>query len=306
MLIKICDICKKEFKNRNKNQRFCSRACYGKSKCKNTTRNCLFCKKEFNVGYVGHNQKFCSNKCFGLSIRTKKIINCLECGKEFKQKDSKQKFCSKICSQKNRCKNVYKDCKYCNKEFKILNKNQRYCSRQCANLSLHQKVTSKKCEFCSKIFTSNIHFRKYCDDECAKAAHKEKSKKIIKKCEECGDTYITAHKNQKFCSLQCVGKRNSKLKLLVPTKNGKKKITYNKKRSYLSRHNAEKKINRKLKKGEVVHHVDCDPRNDVPDNLYIFKNNGEHVICHGEIYGLVKCLLEDDIIKFVDGRYERI
>jgi hypothetical protein len=306
MLIKICEICKKEFKNRNKNQRFCSRACYGKSRCKDTTRKCLFCKNEFNVSYVNHNQKFCSSKCFGLSVRTRKLINCLGCGREFKQKNSNQKFCSKICSQKSRCKNVYQNCEECNKKFKMSNKNQRFCSRECANLNLHQKTSSKECEFCGEVFISNIHFRKYCGDKCAKAAHKEKSKKIIKECEECSITYATANKNQKFCSLQCVGKRMSKLRLLIPTKDGKKKVTYNKKRSYLSRYNAEKKINRKLKKGEVVHHIDCDPRNDIPDNLYVFKSNGDHVVCHGEIYRLVKGLLEDSIIEFVDGRYERI
>ena len=306
MLTKICEICKKEFKNRNKDQRFCSRTCYGKSRCKDTTRKCLFCKNEFNVSYVDHNQKFCSSKCFGLSVRTRKLINCLECGREFKQKNSSQKFCSKSCFQKSRCKNVYQNCEECNKKFKMSNKNQRFCGRECANLNLHQKTSSKECEFCGEVFISNIHFRKYCGDKCAKAAHKEKSKKIIKKCEECGITYATSHKNQKFCSLQCVGKRMSKLRLLIPTKDGKKKVTYNKKRSYLSRLNVEKKINRKLKKGEVVHHIDCDPRNDVPDNLYIFKNNGDHVVCHGKIYSLIKGLLEDNIIKFIDGRYERI
>ncbi len=43
-----------------------------------------------------------------------------------------------------------------------------------------------------------------------------------------------------------------------------------------SRHLAEKKIGRKLKKQEVVHHVDNNILNNKSNNLKVFKNNKEH------------------------------
>tara|TARA_Y100000310_G_scaffold57488_2_gene52733 strand:+ start:58227 stop:58832 length:606 start_codon:yes stop_codon:yes gene_type:complete len=199
-----------------------------------------------------------------------------------------------------------KICERCYKKFKTPHRKQKFCGHSCATLSRIERGVKKRCEYCGKEFVSNIDLRKYCGDLCAKKAHREKSKRLVKTCEECNKEYRTEHKTQRFCSLRCAAARNSRLKLSVPTKNGKKKITVNKKRSYLSRYNAEQKINRKLRKGEVVHHIDCDPTNDNPDNLYVFKNNSIHISCHHDIDGLVKGLLEDNIIKFVDGRYTRV
>lgn len=45
---------------------------------------------------------------------------------------------------------------------------------------------------------------------------------------------------------------------------------------------AEKKIGRKLKPGEVVHHIDGDKHNNDPENLIVFKNQQEHVKYHAE------------------------
>ncbi len=199
-----------------------------------------------------------------------------------------------------------KICEYCDENFKTSHKKQRFCCHRCANLNRIKYGINKKCVYCGKSFISNISLRKYCGDSCASEAHKEKSKRLSKTCEECNRSYKTAYKAQRFCSLKCAAIRNSRLKLSAPTKNGKKKITLNKKRSYLSRYNAEQKINRKLKKREVVHHIDCDPQNDSPDNLYVFKNNGVHISGHHSLNRLVKGLLRDNFIEFVDGEYKRV
>ena len=46
---------------------------------------------------------------------------------------------------------------------------------------------------------------------------------------------------------------------------------------------AEKKIGRKLKKGEIVHHLDGDSTNDDPDNLFVCKNQSEHMLLENQI-----------------------
>lgn len=56
-------------------------------------------------------------------------------------------------------------------------------------------------------------------------------------------------------------------------------------RKYLGRHEhravAENKIGRPLKKGEVVHHIDGDYRNNDPDNLMVLPSQAEHCKIHG-------------------------
>lgn len=43
---------------------------------------------------------------------------------------------------------------------------------------------------------------------------------------------------------------------------------------------AEKKLGRKLKKGEVVHHKDRNKANNSQTNLWVFKNQKEHDKAH--------------------------
>jgi len=43
---------------------------------------------------------------------------------------------------------------------------------------------------------------------------------------------------------------------------------------------AENKLGRKLKAGEVVHHLDNNPRNNDPANLVVLKSQAEHARIH--------------------------
>jgi hypothetical protein len=78
----------------------------------------------------------------------------------------------------------------------------------------------------------------------------------------------------------------AQIKLIMGTFSKK---TYTDKRGYkrftdsntpVHRWAAEKKIGRKLKEGEVVHHKDRNKQNNSPSNLHIFKSQIEHDKAH--------------------------
>lgn len=49
---------------------------------------------------------------------------------------------------------------------------------------------------------------------------------------------------------------------------------------YVHRWAAEKKLGRRLRSGEVVHHIDRDKTNNHPSNLYVFPNQAAHDRAH--------------------------
>ena len=62
---------------------------------------------------------------------------------------------------------------------------------------------------------------------------------------------------------------------------GYKRTTYKKFNNRLEhRVVAERMLGRKLKPGEVVHHIDGNRQNNTPENLMVFKNTSEHLKYH--------------------------
>jgi|ERR1035437_1632514 hypothetical protein len=61
---------------------------------------------------------------------------------------------------------------------------------------------------------------------------------------------------------------------------------------------AEKYLGRKLKKGEHVHHIDGDKRNNNDDNLEVFPSHKEHALCHGNLEKIAYSLIRQKKILF--------
>ena len=125
-------------------------------------------------------------------------------------------------------------------------------------------------------------------------------KSIIFNCEYCGkekSVYLSYYKKSKnhFCSRECNLKNmNALLNPTRMTEATKSKIalshmgtggqkTYTKNKGvHTHRIVAEKMLGRKLSKGEIVHHMDGNKRNNDPINLKVFISQAEHAKWHIE------------------------
>lgn len=65
----------------------------------------------------------------------------------------------------------------------------------------------------------------------------------------------------------------------------------------------EQTIGRLPTENEVVHHINLDKLDNQPSNLWVCGKK-EHIICHRSIEKLIKPLLEQGIIEFVNGTYQ--
>ena len=57
-------------------------------------------------------------------------------------------------------------------------------------------------------------------------------------------------------------------------------LRYTRNNKLVHRDVAEKKLGRKLRKGEVVHHKDRNKQNNSPGNLWVFRSQAEHDRVH--------------------------
>ena len=129
--------------------------------------------------------------------------------------------------------------------------------------------------------------------------------KVKVKCENCGkELYRYKYQIPKhvFCSIECsktytserMSEMNRKLNPERMTEEVKNKIrathilssdrkTYPKiNHRHAHRVMAEKKLGRKLKPGEIVHHKDGDKQNYSPENLEILESQSVHIKLHKE------------------------
>jgi len=60
---------------------------------------------------------------------------------------------------------------------------------------------------------------------------------------------------------------------------------------FVHRYYAECFLGRFIEKNEIVHHIDNNPENNLPENLYLFSSNSEHSKFHKSPYPLKSNLL---------------
>lgn len=144
---------------------------------------------------------------------------------------------------------------------------------------------------------------KFCSQKCSgafKTANKKGTTKNFKGvCKNCGKEFETykspSRATPKFCSLKCIGEAQKGEN--NPAYNGGKYISngyyilfmpnhpYRDSKNMVLEHRfiMECKIGRYLKKEEVVHHIDGNKLNNLPENLQLFNNQSEHIKYHSKL-----------------------
>lgn len=176
----------------------------------------------------------------------------------------------------------------------------------------------KKCRRCKKDkqFKSFYKHKKmkdgflnYCKECTKKRIHgfylnnREKCKAILRKCYRkrklrfpltclnCYKKFTSYRKDQRCCSRKCyVGPLSGRWKGGRRT-DGRYwfiKVPFHpfSKKGYVLEHRLvmEKKLGRLLRKKEVVHHINSDPRDNRIENLQLLKNNSEHTKLHWKMW----------------------
>lgn len=60
---------------------------------------------------------------------------------------------------------------------------------------------------------------------------------------------------------------------------------------------AESKLGRKLREGEVVHHINLRRGDNRPENIMVFMDNSKHMLCHSSLKEILAHLLDTGFIK---------
>lgn len=66
---------------------------------------------------------------------------------------------------------------------------------------------------------------------------------------------------------------------------------------------ADRKLGRKLRQGEVVHHINLDKSDNIESNIYVCKNLSEHFSLHQQLNRVAGELVKLEYIIFENGKY---
>jgi len=172
------------------------------------------------------------------------------------------------------------------------------------------KNDQRVCPSCKKtFFTQKWNKQKFCSIKCGlKPRHVFYESR---KCPQCRVIFqIEKWKKKKFCSFECgiEFNRGKKKKGRKKSSNKFKKwrpqlVTSKGRRIYIHRYLIEQKIGRQLSSNETVHHIDLNKENNNIENLWLYKNESDHIKGHHSIEKLIVSLLQKDIIEFINGSY---
>lgn len=186
-------------------------------------------------------------------------------------------------------------CHFCKKTFQVdyWFSNQKYCSRECARSASRGKtMVEMRCKFCGKKFIREKCYQgqKYCSYRCSVEA---KKKNIIKTCEICGKKFNVkpsiAHKRF-TCSKACDKERRSIMYsgAGAPTFKNRQHYYKNTAGQRLRRLIRERdnytcqecgKTKTEMGRNPIVHHIDGNYNNNLPDNLICLCHS-----CHTKIH----------------------
>jgi len=182
-----------------------------------------------------------------------------------------------------------------------------------------EKWHTKICEFCGKEFQCYDKRRKFCSHRCSgkNSGRKRMLPIVVKKCPVCGKKFRTSKKEKRHghnaekrcCSISCGTVFGARTRALRKAKrNGcEPKLPIRSFGRAVLEHTAvaEKKLERKLKRYETVHHINHNPKDNSPENLWVYSSQRAHLRNgHWNFQALIaSCVGKKIKIDFVDGKY---
>lgn len=141
---------------------------------------------------------------------------------------------------------------------------------------------------------------------------------VRRPCHRCGDDTFQHRRNEKagsnaFCSKVCYLAARHKPDGSTKRKRGpgegpilvKQLYHPYARKGWIPEHRLvmEQQLGRVLEPTEVVHHINMVQDDNRPENLYLYKTNRDHFLCHGSLNKCVADLINRGIIIFEGGRY---